>query len=220
MRHSHSLTRQSKRKPLLHAIQLVHSQQSTVDSQEPRTKSRLFEEVLADDETTAPTPHPKLRIAKTSGEQAIRIQASGGLSDAEIDKMVKEAEANADEDKKRRALVEAKNQAESLIHTTEKSIVEYGDKAEESEKEAISKAVTALREAVSSDDSEAITAKTQELMTLSMKLGEAMYKASAQESEAAEAEAAKADAKKHGAGDDVIDADFEEVDTKEKKKRA
>ncbi len=156
----------------------------------------------------------------TNKEQAIRIQASGGLSDAEIDKMVKEAEANADEDKKRRALVEAKNQAESLIHTTEKSVAEYGDKAEESEKEAISKAVIALREAVSSDDSEAITAKTQELMALSMKLGEAMYKASAEASEAAEAEAAKADAKKHGAGDDVIDADFEEVDTKDKKKRA
>ncbi len=156
----------------------------------------------------------------TNKEQAIRIQASGGLSDAEIDKMVKEAEANADEDKKRRALVEAKNQAESLIHTTEKSVAEYGDKAEESEKEAISKAITALREAVTSDDSEAITSKTQELMTLSMKLGEAMYKASAEASEAAEAEAAKADAKKHGAGDDVIDADFEEVDAKDKKKRA
>ena len=156
----------------------------------------------------------------TNKEQAIRIQASGGLSDAEIDKMVKEAEANAGEDKKRRELVEAKNQAESLIHTTEKSVAEYGDKAEESEKEAISKAIIALREALAGDDNEAITAKTQELMTLSMKLGEAMYKASAEASEAAEAEAAKADAKKHGAGDDVIDADFEEVDVKDKKKRA
>jgi molecular chaperone DnaK len=156
----------------------------------------------------------------TNKEQAIRIQASGGLSDAEIDKMVKEAEANADEDKKRRALVEAKNQGESLIHTTEKSMTEYGDKAEESEKEAISKAIIALREVLTEDDAEAITAKTQELMTLSMKLGEAMYKASAQESEAAEAEAAKADAKKHGVADDVIDADFEEVATKDKKKRA
>ncbi len=156
----------------------------------------------------------------TNKEQAIRIQASGGLSDAEIDKMVKEAEANADEDKKRRALVEAKNQGESLIHTTEKSMTEYGDKAEESEKEAISKAIIALREALTEDDVEAITAKTQDLMTLSMKLGEAMYKASADASEAAEAEAAKADAKKHGVADDVIDADFEEVATKDKKKRA
>jgi molecular chaperone DnaK len=156
----------------------------------------------------------------TNKEQAIRIQASGGLSDAEIDKMVKEAEANADEDKKRRALVEAKNQGESLIHTTEKSMTEYGDKAEESEKEAISKAIIALREVLGEDDVEAITAKTQELMTLSMKLGEAMYKASADASEAAEAEAAKADAKKHGVADDVIDADFEEVASKDKKKRA
>jgi molecular chaperone DnaK len=156
----------------------------------------------------------------TNKEQAIRIQASGGLSDAEIDKMVKEAEANADEDKKRRALVEAKNQGESLIHTTEKSMTEYGDKAEESEKEAISKAIVALREVLAEDDAEAITAKTQDLMTLSMKLGEAMYKASADASEAAEAEAAKADAKKHGVADDVIDADFEEVATKDKKKRA
>jgi molecular chaperone DnaK len=156
----------------------------------------------------------------TNKEQAIRIQASGGLSDAEIDKMVKEAEANADEDKKRRALVEAKNQGESLIHTTEKSMTEYGDKAEESEKEAISKAIIVLREVLAEDDADAITAKTQELMTLSMKLGEAMYKASADASEAAEAEAAKADAKKHGVADDVIDADFEEVATKDKKKRA
>jgi molecular chaperone DnaK len=156
----------------------------------------------------------------TNKEQAIRIQASGGLSDAEIDKMVKEAEANADEDKKRRALVEAKNQGESLIHTTEKSMTEYGDKAEESEKEAINKAIIALREVLAEDDAEAITAKTQDLMTLSMKLGEAMYKASADASESAEAEAAKADAKKHGVADDVIDADFEEVATKDKKKRA
>jgi molecular chaperone DnaK len=156
----------------------------------------------------------------TNKEQAIRIQASGGLSDAEIDKMVKEAEANADEDKKRRALVEAKNQGESLIHTTEKSMTEYGDKAEESEKEAISKAIIALREVLGEEDADAITAKTQDLMTLSMKLGEAMYKASADASEAAEAEAAKADAKKHGVADDVIDADFEEVATKDKKKRA
>ncbi len=156
----------------------------------------------------------------TNKEQAIRIQASGGLSDAEIEKMVKDAEANAGEDKKRRELVEAKNQGESLIHTTEKSMTEYGDKAEESEKEAISKAIIALREALTEDDHDAITAKTQELMTLSMKLGEAMYKASAEANESAESAAAEADAKKHGAKDDVIDADFEEVDVKDKKKRA
>ncbi len=156
----------------------------------------------------------------TNKEQAIRIQASGGLSEAEIDKMVKEAEANAGEDKKRRELVEAKNQAESLIHSTEKSVQEHGDKVGTAEKEEIENAITALRDILSKDDPEMIAARTQDLMQASMKLGEAIYKTSSEANEAAEAAAAHADAKKHGATEDVIDADFKEVDEKDKKKRA
>jgi len=153
----------------------------------------------------------------TNKEQQIRIQASGGLSDSEIDKMVKEAEANAAEDKKRREVVEAKNHAESLIHTAEKSLTEYADKISTSDKEAVENAVTALRDMLSKEDLDMIQARTQDLMQASMKLGEAMYKAE-QDSGAA---AAEADARKDGAvDDDVIDADFKEVDGKDKKKSA
>ena len=156
----------------------------------------------------------------TNKEQQIRIQASGGLSDADIEKMVKEAEANADEDKKRREMVEAKNQAEALIHSTEKSVKEHGDKVGTAEREAIDNAITALRDVLSKDDPEMVAARTQDLMQASMKLGEAIYKSTSAANEAAEAEAAHADAKKHGATDDVIDADFKEVDDQDKKKRA
>jgi len=150
----------------------------------------------------------------TGKEQQIRIQASGGLSDSEIEKMVKEAEANAEEDKKRRDLVEAKNNAEAMVHSAEKSLAEHADKISTSDKEAVENAVTALRDVLTKDDLEMIQARTQDLMQASMKLGEAMYKA--QETAAGEA-AAEADAKKDGAGDDVIDADFKEVDGKDKK---
>ncbi len=152
----------------------------------------------------------------TGKEQQIRIQASGGLSDSEIEKMVKEAEANASEDKKRREMVEARNSAEALIHSSEKSLSEHADKVSTSDKEAIENAVTALRDVLSKEDLEMIQARTQDLMNASMKLGEAMYKAQ----EAEGAAAAEADAKKHGVDDDVIDADFKEVDGKDKKKSA
>jgi len=146
----------------------------------------------------------------TSKEQQIRIQASGGLSDADIEKMVKDAEANAAEDKKRRELVEARNQAEAMIHSSEKALKEHGDKVGAPEKEAIEQAVTALRSELEGEDAEAITTKTNDLMQASMKLGEAMYKASQEE-------VAHADAARDSARDDVIDADFKEVNKDDKK---
>lgn len=148
----------------------------------------------------------------TNKEQQIKIQASGGLSDADIQKMVKDAEANAAEDKKRREVVEAKNQGESLVHSTEKSLKDYGDKVSEADKGAIETAVEALKTALTGDDAEAIQARTNELMQASMKLGEAMYAASQAEGAAAEGEPAE-EAKK----DDVIDADFKDVSDDKKK---
>ena len=149
----------------------------------------------------------------TNKEQQIKIQASGGLSDADIQKMVKDAEANAAEDKKRRELVEARNQGESLVHSTEKSLKDYGDKVSEADKGAIETAVEALKTALTGEDSEAIQARTNELMQASMKLGEAMYAASQAEGAAAEGEPATEEAKK----DDVIDADFKDVSDDKKK---
>jgi len=146
----------------------------------------------------------------TNKEQQIRIQASGGLSDADIEKMVKEAEANAAEDKKRRALVEARNQAEALIHSTEKTLGDLGDKAA-GEKPAIEAALAELRTAVAGDDVEAIQSKTNALAQASMKLGEAMYAQGQAGEGGAEAPGSTAEAK-----DDVVDADFEEVDDKKK----
>ena len=112
----------------------------------------------------------------TNKEQAIRIQASGGLSDADIDKMVKDAEANAEADKKKKELVEAKNQAEGLIHTTEKTLKENGDKISAADKTAIEDAVKALKTGVEAEDLAVIKEKTEALMQASLKLGEAMYK--------------------------------------------
>ena len=147
----------------------------------------------------------------TNKEQQIKIQASGGLSDADIQKMVKDAEANAAEDKKRRELVEAKNQGESLVHSTEKSLKDYGDKVSEADKGAIETAIEGLKTALGGDDPEAIKTRTDELMQASMKLGEAMYAAS--QAEGAPAEAGAEAAKK----DDVIDADFKDVSDDKKK---
>ena len=126
--------------------------------------------------------------------------------------MVKDAEANAAEDKKRRELVEAKNQGESLVHSTEKSLKDYGDKVSEADKGAIETAVEALKTALTGDDAEAIQARTNELMQASMKLGEAMYAASQAEGAAAEGGEPE-EAKK----DDVIDADFKDVSDDKKK---
>ncbi len=142
------------------------------------------------------------RDKATSKEQSIRIQANGGLSDADIDAMVREAEANKAEDEKRKAGVEARNQAEALIHSTEKALGEHGDKVGEAEKSAITSAIEDLRGVLDSGDAETITAKTQTLAQASMKLGEAMY-AAQQPGDNAAAQG--------GAADDVVDAEFEEV---------
>jgi molecular chaperone DnaK len=142
----------------------------------------------------------------TGKEQQIRIQASGGLSEADIDKMVKEAEVNAAADKKRREAVDAKNHADALVHSTEKALAEHGSKIAETERRAIEDAVSDLKEALKGDDAEAIKAKTNTLAQASMKLGEAMYK------QQAEGEAAAKAAK-----DDVVDAEFTEVDDDKKK---
>ncbi len=151
----------------------------------------------------------------TNKEQQIRIQASGGLSDADIDKMVKDAEAHAAEDKQRRELVDAKNQGEAMIHSAEKSLVDYGDKVSAADKSAIETAVAGLRTGLESDDVEVIKAKTNDLVQASMKLGEAMYKAQGEAGAAGEAGPAH-DASK----DDVIDADFKDVSEDDHKKSA
>jgi len=145
----------------------------------------------------------------TGKEQQIRIQASGGLSEADIDKMVKDAEANAVADKKRREAVDAKNHADALVHSTEKALAEHGSKIPESERRSIEDAVSDLKEALKGDDAEAIKAKTNTLAQVSMKLGEAMYK-----------QQAEADAAKDAAKDDVVDAEFTEVDDDKNKKSA
>ena len=149
------------------------------------------------------------RDKATGKEQQIRIQASGGLSEADIEKMVKDAEANAAADKKRREAVDAKNHADALVHSTEKALAEHGSKIAEPERRAIEDAVSDLKEALKGDDAEAIKAKTNTLAQVSMKLGEAMYK------QQAEADAAK-DAKK----DDVVDAEFTEVDDDKNNKKS
>jgi len=141
----------------------------------------------------------------TGKEQQIRIQASGGLSDADIERMVKEAEQNADADKKKREAVEAKNQGESLIHSTEKSLKDYGDKVTAEEKAAIETAIAELKAVLEGDDADAIKEKSATLAEASMKLGEAMYKQSQAEAEA------KAEGGEQPADDDVVDAEFEEV---------
>ncbi|TYR31502.1 molecular chaperone DnaK [Mesorhizobium microcysteis] len=151
----------------------------------------------------------------TGKEHQIRIQASGGLSDADIEKMVKDAEANAETDKKRREAVEARNQAEALIHSSEKSLKDYGDKVSEDDRKAIEDAIAALKTASEGDDAEDIKAKSNTLAEVSMKLGQAMYEAS--QAEQAETDA-RADAEK--SGEDVVDADFEEIDDDDKKKSA
>jgi molecular chaperone DnaK len=145
----------------------------------------------------------------TGKEQQIRIQASGGLSEADIDRMVKDAEAHAEEDKKRKAEVEAKNHAEALVHSTERALAEHGSKVGEPERRAIETALADLKEALKGTDPELITAKTNALAQASMKLGEAMYKQSG---------AAGGDGS--GKQDDVVDAEFTEVDDDKKNKKS
>ena len=148
----------------------------------------------------------------TGKEQKITIQASGGLSDDEIDTMVREAEENAEADKERKELVEAKNQAESLIHSTEKSIQEHGDKVDPTTIEAIELSIKALQETLSSDDADKIRARSQDVTEASMKLGEAIYKAEAENN----TEATDNTPDENANSDDVFDADFEDL-TDEKK---
>jgi molecular chaperone DnaK len=145
----------------------------------------------------------------TNKEQQIRIQASGGLSESDIDKMVKDAELHATEDKKRRELVDIRNQAEAMIHSAEKSLTEFAGKVSEADKSAVETAAASLKGVVEGEDVEAIKARTNDLAQASMKLGEAMYKAGGAEPGAADGHA--------GAKDDVIVADFKEVGPDEKK---
>ena len=153
----------------------------------------------------------------TGKEQKIQIQASGGLSEDEISKMVKDAEANKEEDKKKREAVDARNQADTLVHSTEKNLKEHGSKVSEADKKAIETAAADLRNALKGTDVEAIKKKTQDLVQASMKLGEAIYKS---QQSAKPAENAK-DQKQEGKKDDnVVDADFEEVKDENKEKSA
>jgi molecular chaperone DnaK len=155
----------------------------------------------------------------TAKEQQIRIQASGGLSEADIERMVKDAEAHAEEDKQRKANVEAKNHAEALIHSTEKALAEHGSSVGEDERRAIENAMADLREAVKGDDAEAIKAKTNTLMQASMKLGEAMYKQAQGGGGGPDGGAAGGGAA-GGAKEDVVDAEFTEVDDDKKNKKS
>jgi len=150
----------------------------------------------------------------TGKEQKIQIQASGGLSDEEIEKMVKDAEANKDDDKKKRESVDARNQADTLIHSTEKNLKEHGAKVSDADKKAIEDASSALKEAIKGTDTEDIKKKTETLVQASMKLGEAIYKSQEKK------ESSSKDGNKGGEGkkdDNVVDADFEEVKEEENK---
>src|SRR3954462_2663946 len=153
----------------------------------------------------------------TSKEQQIRIQASGGLSETDIEKMVKDAEAHAADDKKRRELVEARNHADGLIHTTERSLQEAGDKVAAEDRDAVQSAVQALRDAIGGDDAEQIKQKTEALAQVAMKLGEAMYRAQQRAGGGGGGGGAGGAGGAGGPGgaagnDKVVDADFEEVD--------
>ena len=151
----------------------------------------------------------------TGKEQQIRIQASGGLAEADIKKMVREAEANAADDKKKRAVAEARNQAESLVHSTERSLKDYGAQIAAGEREAIERDVAAVKAALETEDADQIKAKTEALTQSSMKLGEAMYKK--QQTEGAAAPGGDEPKAEDKGGDDVVDADFEEVDNDRRK---
>ncbi len=162
--------------------------------------------------------HVTAKDKATGKEQQIRIQASGGLTDADIENMVKEAEANREGDQKRKALVEAKNQGESLIHATEKSIKDLGDKAPEAEKTAAETAIADLRSVLNGDDVDTIKAKTESLGQASMKIGEILYR-SQQENPSGgvandEQPSGEADDGPRATKDDVIDAEFTDVDDK------
>tara|TARA_X000000950_G_scaffold280998_1_gene376725 strand:- start:10152 stop:12077 length:1926 start_codon:yes stop_codon:yes gene_type:complete len=154
----------------------------------------------------------------TGKEQKIQIQASGGLSDQEIEKMVKDAEANKDADKKKRESVEVRNQADTLIHSTEKNLKEHGSKISDQEKKSIEDGSIALKEALKGDDTDDIKKKTETLVQASMKLGEAIYKS--QQNTKPDSDKDDGKANKEKKDDNVVDADFEEVKDDNKEKSA
>ena len=147
----------------------------------------------------------------TGKEQNITIQASGGLSDEDIENMVKDAEENAEADKERRELIEAKNQAESLIHSTEKSMEEHSDKVDPTTIEAIELAISALKEELETEDAGKIKSGIQNVTEAAMKLGEAIYKASQEDGENSDKEPGSADF-----DDNIVDADFEDLDDEQR----
>jgi molecular chaperone DnaK len=154
----------------------------------------------------------------TGKEQQIRIQASGGLNDTDIERMVKEAEANAESDKKRREFVEAKNQAEALVHQVEKNLAEHGDKLGAQEKGEAEAAVAAARSAMEGSDADALKQASERLSQAAMKIGEAMYKSQAEAgAPPGEGEGPTGGATSGQTDDKVVDAEFEEVDDKKKK---
>jgi molecular chaperone DnaK len=157
----------------------------------------------------------------TGKEQQIRIQASGGLSDADIEKMVKDAETHAEEDKKRKAAVEAKNHAEALVHSTEKALAEHGSKVGEGDRQAIENAIADLKEALKGDDADAIQQKTNTLAQTSMKLGEAMYKAQqGGDQDGGQDGPGAQPGGEPGKKEDVVDAEFTEVDDDKKNQKS
>ncbi|WP_370386563.1 molecular chaperone DnaK [Snodgrassella alvi] len=158
--------------------------------------------------------HVSAKDKGTGKEANITIQASSGLSEEEIERMVKDAEANAEEDRKLAELVSSRNQAEALIHSVQKSLSEYGDKLDAAEKEKIEAAIKEAEEAVKGEDKAAIDAKSEALGAASQKLGEMMYAQAQAESQQSGAQADQAQSK---GNDDVVDAEFEEVKDKEKK---
>ena len=147
----------------------------------------------------------------TGKEQQIRIQASGGLSDSDIENMVKQAEQFADEDKKRRASAEARNQAESLVHSTEKQLAEHGDKVSPEVKTEIETAIAETKSAIESGDGDAMTAKTGALTQSAMKLGQAIY-----ENQQSQGQASTAEAEPATSDEEVVDAEYSEVDDEKK----
>jgi molecular chaperone DnaK len=155
----------------------------------------------------------------TGKEQKIQIQASGGLSDEEIEKMVKEAELNKDADKKKRESVDVRNQADTLIHSTDKNLKEHGVKISDAEKKAIEDSSSTLKEALKGEDIEDIKKKTESLVQASMKLGEAIYKSQEKKPDSSKDGDKNDEGKKD---DNVVDADFEEVkeDSKEDKEKS
>ncbi len=216
---------------------------STADDNQPAVTIRVFQgerEMAADNKLLgqfdlvgippAPRGMPQIEVTfdidangivnvsakdkASNKEQQIRIQASGGLSESEIEKMVKDAELYAEDDKKRRALIEAKNHGESLVHATEKNLAEHGDKISGEDKSAIETAVTALKEALLGEDSDLIRSQTEAVATASMKLGEAVYKASQENASSAEASNSSDSNESTSSDGPVVDADFEDLSKK------